>query len=121
MLNGREQVAFDFFLEKVETKKSCILNAENKGYRKITIINELALTFQALDYRVFILTPFSKLEYLAEQFLTLDSNDYLCKFGKEKCVVLIDGSKRKEMDDFLEYCECRNVPVIGYVDYEGII
>lgn len=117
MLNGKQQVVFDYFLEKIEERKSCFLSSENRGIGKTFTLNELAFNLQALGYIVYILTPYKNQEYFAHSFIS-DSMKELYKIDRDILVIIVDESKYCKLDEIINFCKDYQIPIVGYVDFE---
>jgi hypothetical protein len=116
MLTEKQQEVLDNFLEAIEQGKNLLLSSENRRIGKTYILNELGFTLQALGYNVFVLTPYKEQEYYANKFIS-DGIDRFKGFNREKLVILADEARYLMMDDIMEYCEYRKVPIVGYVNF----
>lgn len=106
------------FLYSVESKQNLFLSSEPRNIGKTVILNELAFNLQALGYIVLVLTPYRQQEYFGEHFISLDYNDYCNKInGRKNVVIIADEARKVIMEDFLVFCEHRDIPVIGYVNF----
>lgn len=117
ILTDVQQKAFDKFLKRIEQKDMLLLSSEERRIGKTTTLNELALTLQALGYIVYVLTPYQKQEYFAHKFISTDRSNYT-NLNVDKLVIIVDEEKRNKMDEIIEYCDFRKIPVVGYVNYE---
>jgi hypothetical protein len=115
-LTEYQQNIFDVMLNMSELKQNYLLSSEDRGIGKSTILNKLSFTLQALGYCVCLLTPFPR-EYFATNIISLYPNDY--RGINKNSVVIVDETRYGiMMDDFLDYCKLKNIPVIGFVNFE---
>ncbi len=116
MLTEQQQKVLDEMLEYIKKKENYLLSSEDRRIGKTITLNELAFTLQALGYKVFILTPYQNQEYFANSFISLGSWGFSGKFT-DNSVVIADEAKYEMMYEFLDYCKYRNIPVIGYINF----
>lgn len=114
-LTEKQQTIFDVMLHMVELKQNYLLSSEDRGIGKTITLNELAFTLQALGYEVYLLSPFPH-EFYTDGLFSGYSESYKGRL-KNNSVVIVDELRYENMSDFLDYCEYRNVPVIGFVNF----
>ena len=117
MLNGRQQVVFDIFLEMIKKKRNCFLSSEDRRIGKTYTLNELAFNLQAIGYIIYILTPYKNQEYFAHNFIS-DSIKELYKIDRYNLVIIVDESKYCKLDEIIKFCKDHQIPMVGYVDFE---
>jgi hypothetical protein len=117
ILTKIQQEAFNEFFESIEKGENLLLSSEPRRIGKTTILNELALTLQALGYIVYVSTPYQKQEYFAHRFLSNDMIHNRGLFG-DNIVVIADESKYEYMNELLFNCKVKNIPVVGYVNFK---
>lgn len=107
---------YNDFWKVINHKENLFFNAKDRAVGKSYLLNEIGFELQILGYRVFLITPCNQ-EYFAERMISLHKEDYKGRL-QENCVVLVDEVKWLMMNDFLDYCKYRQVPIIGFVRYE---
>ena len=115
----RQKRDFQWFLKGVEGKEVFFLSSKDRRIGKTYILNELALTLQALGYRVYVLTPYKEQEYYANKFITTSPNEFLGING-HKTVVLADGARYYMFRELEDYCRVKKIPMVGYVNFEKL-
>lgn len=113
-----QQERFNEFEEAINRKQMLFRNGKYRGVGKTYLLNELALTLQALGYDVYICTPFTQLEYFAEKFIHWSSD--LWGISVENKVILFDEVKIEGDNTIhiLELCELHSIPAVGFVRYK---
>lgn len=93
----------------------CFMDAKYRGIGKSTILRDIGLEYQALNYTVFIITQsYMKQEYIANQKLTpLDNGRWL----PDESVVLVDEMYLDDTVWAIEYCNKRGIPIMGFARY----
>ena len=90
ILTRWQQERFDEFEEAIHRKERLFRDGRVRQTGKTYLLNELGLTLQALGYKVLVCTPFTQLEYFAENFVY--SSDNLRRIDKLKTVILLANS-----------------------------
>ena len=95
---------------------------EYRGKGKTYLLNELGLTLQALGFEVLVYTPYTKMEYFAENFIY--SSDYTSdnprRIDKLKTVILFDEVEidNDETQELIKFFKKYRIPVVGFVRYK---
>lgn len=118
MLTEKQGWILEEMLKSIKKQENLLLSSKERNIGKTFTLNQLALTLQALGYKVYMLTPYRGQEYYADRFISLLEKDYDGLFY-DSVVVIVDESRYIMMNDFLEYCKYRDVPVVGYIDYQN--
>jgi hypothetical protein len=116
MLTEWQEDKYKIFSEVIEQRGNFFFSSEDRNVGKTYLLNELGLELQALGYTVYILTPYPEHEYFAHGFIYINGDGYRGRL-KENTVVLVDEARLYMMDEFLDYCKWRQIPVIGFVNY----
>jgi hypothetical protein len=116
LLTEQQQKVLDEMLSYIERKENYFLSSEDRAIGKTFTLNELAFTLQALGYKVFVLTPYKECEYFADRFISLDLQSYRGRFANN-AVIIADEARFEMMEEFLDYCKYRSIPVVGYVNF----
>jgi hypothetical protein len=116
-LTEQQQKVFDVMLHMARVRQSYLLSSEDRGIGKSITLNELAFTLQTIGYDVYLLNPHPVKDYYVNNIIALDSKSYEGLF-RENSVVIADESRYEMMDDILEYCKYKKVPIVGYVNFE---
>ena len=103
-------------LECIEKKENYFLSSEDRNIGKTFMLNELAFTLQTLGYKVFVLTPCRVCEYYGEKFISLDSQCYRGWLAND-AVIIADEARFEKMEELLDYCKYKSIPVVGYVNF----
>jgi len=103
-------------LECIEKKENYFLSSEDRNIGKTFMLNELAFTLQTLGYKVFVLTPCRACEYYGEKFISLDSQNYRGRLAND-AVIIADEARFEMMEELLDYCKYKSIPVVGYVNF----
>ncbi len=119
MLTEKQQETFDLFLYIIEQSKIYFLSSEPRRIGKTYILNELGFTLQALGYEVYILTPYPHQEYFANGFISTEPRDFRGMF-KDNTIIIVDEERFELIGELLDYCRSRNIPVVGYVNFDEI-
>ncbi len=116
-LDKIQQKIFDVMLNMVKAKQNYLLSSADRGIGKTTILNELAFTLQAIGYKVYLLNPHPVKDYYVNNILTYDIQSFRGLF-KSNVVLIADEARYEMMDDLLEYCKDKRIPIVGFVNFE---
>lgn len=116
MLTEKQNLILEEMLYAVQNNKTLLLSSEQRRIGKTFTLNQLGLHLQSLGYKVYILTPHKNMEYYADRFISLSTKDYIGLLD-DKVVIIADESRYIMMSDILDYCDIKNVPVVGYINY----
>lgn len=116
MFTEKQQNVFDVFLHMIKDRQYYLLSSHERATGKTFCLQELSLTLMALGYKVFILTPSRWVEYFADGYVSEVPKDFRGKLT-DNSVIIVDETRFNTMDDILDYCEYRRIPVIGYVNF----
>jgi len=119
ILTKWQQERFDEFEEAIHRNGIRFINGRIRRIGKTYLINELALTLQALDYTVYVFTSYQNIEYFAEKFIQSYNN--LRGINRDKKVILFDEVRIDEDETMkiLELCEKYSISVVGFTRYKG--
>lgn len=113
MLSRRQEVIMESMIQSIKKKDNYILSSHQRKIGKTSIISELGLHLQSLNYKVLLLTTNMGDEYYVDKMLKLSEDDYLGLIDT-KTVVLLDEYDYCKIDNLIKYCKGREIPVVGY-------
>ena len=119
ILTKWQQERFDEFEEAIHKRRMLFRNVEYRGNGKTYLLNELGLTLQALEYKVLVYTPFTQLEYFAENFI-YNSDNLRGIDNKLKTVILFDEVRidNDETQELIKLFKKYRIPVVGFIKYK---
>lgn len=113
MLSRRQEIIMESMIQSIKKKDNYILSSHQRKIGKTSIISELGLHLQSLNYKVLLLTTNMGDEYYVDKMLKLSEDDYLGLIDT-KTVVLLDEYDYCKIDNLIKYCKGREIPVVGY-------
>jgi len=116
ILTEKQQKVLKKMLISIENKKNYFLSSADRNIGKTFTLNKLAFTLQALGYVVYILTPYKEQEYFTHKFISLEPINFKEKLN-ENVVIIADEARFEMMEELLDCCKYKRIPVVGYVNF----
>ncbi len=117
-LSKRQEGWHDSFVNVALEKRSLLLSSSGRKTGKTITMDECCFTLQALGFEVLVLTINKRFPYCAHDLIEIDNSEIHNKLdGRQKVAIVVDEFPYRKMFNLLSYCDGRNIPVIGYVDF----
>ena len=117
MLTKEQQIYYDEFEDTIKEKKNLLYSSHQRAWGKSYILNELGLTLQALGYEVYFFSDYDTYEFYATKYLSRSDN--IRGINNYKTVLIVDECRHSRLIDVLNYCESREIPVVGFIDFRS--
>lgn len=118
-LTEKQQAISDCLKEYAESFGIGVYSAEDRGFGKTTIINNLGLEFQALGYNVVVVTPTYFGEYIANEKLNINDSSCRGKVLSENSIILVDELSIEDLPILVKIAKRsrgkRDIKIIGFV------
>jgi len=115
LLTRKQQFYYDKFEDAIKEKRNLLYSSHQRGWGKSYILKELGLTLQALGYEVYFSSDYNAYEFYATKYLSKFDN--IRGINNYKTVVIVDECRHSRLINVLNYCESREIPVVGFVDF----
>jgi len=119
MLTNCQETILEEFLTAVENKQNLFKDSEPRQIGKTYLLNKLGFFLQVLGYSPYILTPYlDYADYFVDGFISLNNIQGFRGLRLNKNTVVIgDEARLYMMDDLIDYCEYRQIPIVGYFNF----